>query len=363
MNTIKFKEAEMHPFLVYFAHQQFGCHCKTIKEGESTNQKAGDNEWLHPDLVGFKLLRNDFVEKVQSFYRHMNQDVAYLYSFELKREVKLSDLKKSYFQAVSNSSWANEGYLVAARLDTENKRLMNEIERLVQAFGIGVILLDLNQIEESRVLFEAKKKTELDFYTINKLIEQNNEGFGVFIEVINSCLEAKNVATEEAIIKQRMDKVYKSTSIGSNSMEVDFSTDNSKPKECEIVSSGFFVDLNRKDYTFHQVVSLKINNKIIPLENWRTLFTEMAKYCKELDPRLFKEHCYLIEGTNHYLFFRNSPQYWETEKCSFHRIEDRCYIYCYGSANELVRQTRKMVKVFGIPLESISIQIEPTTQK
>lgn len=44
------------------------------------------------------------------------------------------------FQAVSNSSWANEGYLVVLQeIDSE---VLSELRRLNQSFGIGVIKLE-----------------------------------------------------------------------------------------------------------------------------------------------------------------------------------------------------------------------------
>ena len=39
-----------------------------------------------------------------------------LWSFEVKKELNVSNARKSFFQAVSNSSWANEGYLVATSI-------------------------------------------------------------------------------------------------------------------------------------------------------------------------------------------------------------------------------------------------------
>jgi hypothetical protein len=39
-----------------------------------------------------------------------------LWSFEVKKELNSSNVRKSFFQAVSNSSWANEGYLVAVSI-------------------------------------------------------------------------------------------------------------------------------------------------------------------------------------------------------------------------------------------------------
>jgi hypothetical protein len=41
------------------------------------------------------------------------------YSFELKKELTFSNLRESFFQAVSNSSWAHEGYLVAAEVSAD----------------------------------------------------------------------------------------------------------------------------------------------------------------------------------------------------------------------------------------------------
>jgi hypothetical protein len=42
------------------------------------------------------------------------KDTLKLTSYEIKKEIKTdSELKEYYFQAVSNSSWANYGYLVA----------------------------------------------------------------------------------------------------------------------------------------------------------------------------------------------------------------------------------------------------------
>ncbi len=59
---------------------------------------------------------------------------------------------------MSNSSWANEGYLVATSIST------NEVEeelRMLSAFhGIGVILLNPENPTESEILFPAQPKTQ-----------------------------------------------------------------------------------------------------------------------------------------------------------------------------------------------------------
>jgi uncharacterized protein len=38
----------------------------------------------------------------------------------------MSNLREVFFQAVSNSSWANEGYLEAAEIDTANEKLIKK---------------------------------------------------------------------------------------------------------------------------------------------------------------------------------------------------------------------------------------------
>jgi len=93
-------------------------------------------------------------------------------------------LKKAFFQAVSNSSWANYGYLVAFEF---SKNLMEEMERLNQSFGIGVIELNANPYQ-SKVLFQPKYRS-LDFKTLDKLCKINRD-FEKFIEQIEKLMTA-----------------------------------------------------------------------------------------------------------------------------------------------------------------------------
>jgi len=90
----------------------------------------------------------------------------------MKINVNLANLREYYFQAVSNSSWAHEGYLVALHI-TENPELMDEMRRLNNAFGIGVIGLDAEHFMQSEILFSAKEKESLDWDTINRLVDSN----------------------------------------------------------------------------------------------------------------------------------------------------------------------------------------------
>ncbi|NLA24538.1 MAG: hypothetical protein GX879_06190, partial [Bacteroidales bacterium] len=108
-----------------------------------------------------------------------------LSSYELKREINSdSELKKAFFQAVSNSSWANFGYLVAFEFGDS---LHEEMARLNQSFGIGIIELNANPYQ-SKILFPADYR-DLDFKTIDKLCKMNKE-FEKFIEQTEKLMTA-----------------------------------------------------------------------------------------------------------------------------------------------------------------------------
>lgn len=72
-----------------------------------------------------------------------NEQPYKVFSFEMKQKLDLGNLRSEYFQAVSNSSWANEGYLVAPIITTENEDFMSELTLLNNSFGIGVIKLNI----------------------------------------------------------------------------------------------------------------------------------------------------------------------------------------------------------------------------
>ena len=61
----------------------------------------------------------------------------------------LLNYRESFFQAVSNSSWANEGYLVAAEI-IQDDELLSELECLSIAFGI--IQLDITDIDALNIV-------------------------------------------------------------------------------------------------------------------------------------------------------------------------------------------------------------------
>jgi hypothetical protein len=178
-----YEERDLHRLLSTFLKNS-GVYSKTIFH-EQSNGKDNNQIWTHPDMVGIKFL-NLQTKASQNFLKSINRaDTFKLSSYELKKEINSdSDLKKAYFQAVSNSSWANYGYLVAFEFSDS---LTEEIERLNQSFGIGVIKLNANPYQ-SKILFTAKYR-DLDFKTIDKLCKINKD-FEKFIEQTEKLMTA-----------------------------------------------------------------------------------------------------------------------------------------------------------------------------
>ncbi|MFA6245335.1 MAG: hypothetical protein WC615_00250 [Mucilaginibacter sp.] len=186
-----YDERSLHKLLTSYL-KNTEIYSKTIFHELSSNKDA-NQIWTHPDMVGIKFL--NLKNKVsRNFLKTVSRiDTFELTSYELKREINSdTDLKRAFFQAVSNSSWAHYGYLVAFEF---NSALDEEMARLNRSFGIGIIKLAANPYQ-SKILFQAKLKG-LDFNTIDKLCKINRE-FEKFIEQVEKLMTAE-------------DRYYKST--------------------------------------------------------------------------------------------------------------------------------------------------------
>ncbi|WP_181330848.1 HTH domain-containing protein [Helicobacter pylori] len=188
-----FHERDLHPLLVKFLNKDpnFKLLCKTICHQRCLKYEKGKCEWNYPDIVGVYFPYNKYFpyngykEETLKFLHHTGQKRHKIFSFELKIRINFSNLKESYFQAVSNSTWANEGYLVVFE-EIEDK-VLGELKRLNQSFGIGVIKLE-SEISNSKILLLARER-EIDIPTLNMLIEQSPEDFKPFMERINKQIE------------------------------------------------------------------------------------------------------------------------------------------------------------------------------
>lgn len=180
------KENNLHPLLVKFLDKDpnFKLLCKTIRHEECKKGKGGQNKWNYPDIVGVYFPYNKYKGETLKFLHHTGQEKHKLFSFELKKELSFSNLKESYFQAVSNSTWANEGYLVVKNIKED---VLDELRRLNQSFGIGVIKLE-SEISNSKILLPAKER-EIDIPTLNMLVKQSPKDFEPFMANINKQIE------------------------------------------------------------------------------------------------------------------------------------------------------------------------------
>lgn len=201
IQKVKFNERDLHPLLVkyVFSDPHFNCYTKTIFHENSSKKTKGANEWLHPDLVGVYFPFNDYSIETRELQSHLNVNSINLYAFEMKIALSFSNLRQSFFQAVSNASWANEGYLVCIKMD-EDPDFKNELQRLSNAFGIGVIKLNTKSINESEVTFSAEYKKNIDWDTVNRLSEDSPD-FRKFISDLTEDIKLSK-------IKSNYDKVF-----------------------------------------------------------------------------------------------------------------------------------------------------------
>ncbi|WP_394909103.1 HrgA protein [uncultured Helicobacter sp.] len=175
-----FGERDLHPLFVKFANEKLGISCKTIYHERSTKGKAGQNKWLHPDIVGIDTNPYNFrSNKAFKFLEKSEISHIKLYSFELKKSIGFGDFKQSYFQAVSNSSWANEGYLVV--FSEIEEEIIETLRKLNSRFGIGLIKVG-RDIESFEVVISAKTQN-LDPFMIDELADKNKD-FESFLESI-----------------------------------------------------------------------------------------------------------------------------------------------------------------------------------
>ncbi len=175
--------------LVEYLKTEHNLYAKRINEKRSKNKRGPKgNEWLYPDLVALEDLASEWTSEVTECAKQYGDKKAKLWSFEVKRLINISNVRSTFFQAVSNSSWANFGYLVAAELEEKAKK---ELRMLSSLHGIGFILLDIENPSESQVMIPARERHDLDWESINRLTEENNDFRHYVDEIKDFCLTGK----------------------------------------------------------------------------------------------------------------------------------------------------------------------------
>ena len=182
---VKFHERDLHPLLCKFLdkHPAFDAKSRTIFHEKSGKSQKGADKWLYPDMVGVQFEYTNYEhDNLLTLMRKFDRLPIKIFSFEIKIRLDFGNYKESFFQAVSNSSWANEGYLVA--LDIEQEVEFREaLQKLSQSFGIGIILLDAVNISQSEILSPARYKEQMDYSVMDELAYKNL-GFAQFLQTI-----------------------------------------------------------------------------------------------------------------------------------------------------------------------------------
>ncbi len=174
MNDTKLGEHAMYPLLSLYLWEEFGVYSKRIDEKRSSNKRGPNgNRWLYPDLVGMEDLGADWHQEVRDCVNQYSDKRTKLWSFEVKLLINRSNVRECFFQSVSNSSWSNFGYLVAAEI--EGQDTLKELRMLFAAHGIGLIKLDADNPAESQVLIPARERDEIDWDMANRLATENRD--------------------------------------------------------------------------------------------------------------------------------------------------------------------------------------------
>ena len=211
----KYQEKDLHPLLTRFVFgKRFKCSTKTIDEKKSTKHSKGQNEWLHPDLIGVYYPFDDFESETLDLVKSFTTLPIKFYSFEMKKELNWGHLKEYFFQAVSNSSWANEGYLVALKYETEPE-FTEELRRLNNAFGIGFIRLNSENIDQSEILFPSITRNIVDWDTLNRLSRANKDVKELIINIKESVTNkrVKKVEYDKILDEDELKKLIKEKNI------------------------------------------------------------------------------------------------------------------------------------------------------
>ncbi|GAA7458638.1 COG2958 family protein [Helicobacter pylori] len=208
-------ERNLHPFLTYMAfdNENLKCYTKTIFHEGSSKSTKGMDRWLYPDMVGVRFLHAELSnENLIAFSKKFDTLPVKLVSFELKKEISVNNCRECYFQAISNSSWANEGYLVGHHIDTHNPKLMDLLKRLHASFGIGVIDLRTDE-DKSAILLNAKYKEKIDYTVALELSEKNEEFSGFLKSVVDYDPKNQNRYKDEFDEIKKKEELYPNPSL------------------------------------------------------------------------------------------------------------------------------------------------------
>jgi hypothetical protein len=190
---VEYAESGLYPILSEFLWTDLGILSKRIDEKRSHNSFGPrGNRWLYPDVVGLEDLSKGWHKEIKDVVREISDQKTKCWSFEVKKIINRSNVRESYFQAVSNSSWANFGYLVAVEIQGAEK----ELRILSGVHGIGLIKLDLESPADSEIMIPARERINVDWNTANRLAEENSD-FLEYIKLIRQFYQTGEHRTKD----------------------------------------------------------------------------------------------------------------------------------------------------------------------
>jgi len=184
-------EYDLYPLLAEFLQTEMQIYSKRIDEKTSSNSRGENgNKWLHPDIVGLEYLGQNWGEEIKNCAGAFFSPAVRLSAYEVKLKLNSANVREAFFQAVSNASWANSGYLVAAEID---RKIEDELRLLANLHGIGIILLNAENPAESQIMMASAERI-IDWGTVNRIASENKD----FLEYIRCVRETITIGRIKA---------------------------------------------------------------------------------------------------------------------------------------------------------------------
>lgn len=181
------------PLQAYLA-ESYGIVSKRIRESTSSNRRGRfGNRWLHPDIVGMMTPGLHWEDLIRQCSSEMSTRKAKLVSIEVKLALTPSSVRESFFQAASNSLWANRAYLAATEVRGEDT--LEELTVLSSLHGVGYIAIDPDNLSESRVLIPARERDEVDWASANRIAKENAD-FRLYLQQVLNYLQTGQVVQQ-----------------------------------------------------------------------------------------------------------------------------------------------------------------------
>jgi hypothetical protein len=193
--SARLREADLYPILSKFLFTELNIYSKRIDEKRSRRQYGPDgNKWLYPDLVGIEDLTSNWEHAVIECVSASSETRTKLYSFEVKLLLNRSNVRESFFQTVSNSSWAHFPYLVAA--EVQGSETLSELRVLSGTHGVGLIRLDPENPSESEILIPAKERAAIDWNSANRLAASSSD-FTDYLHRVRQFYQTKDIRPQD----------------------------------------------------------------------------------------------------------------------------------------------------------------------